>query len=237
MGDGGSQVSQNIKLAQPGGPGRGRGDGRGRVGRGAGRGRGGAAASPEAAKNPLEPHGRVWTEIQSKERETEGFMAPQKASLKWPHTCCKLFMDRTPLDYFSLFHPRTSLSKMVSFANLQIAKSIHPEPSTTLGEITKFLGIRVAMVIDPVRGGLRDYWNAGNEEKSVIMSRDFGTRFGMTKHRFEILQENFVLCEPEAEGLAFDERVRLIANYIAIYHTRYFVININTMQLTKKTKK
>ena len=62
---------------------------------------------------------------------------------------------------------------------------------------------------------------AGNEEDLVIMSRNFGERFGMTKHRFEILQQNFALCEPEAEGLAFDERVRLITNYIAVYHNRY----------------
>lgn len=73
------------RLNLGGGPGCGRGDGRGREGgRGAGTGRGGAAESPEAAMDPLERHGRVWIEMESKERETEGFMAPKKARLNLP---------------------------------------------------------------------------------------------------------------------------------------------------------
>ena len=151
------------KSAQSGGPGRGRGDGRGRGGGrsrgpGAGRGSGGAAASPEAVKHPLEPHGRVWTVIESKQRETEGFMEPHKARLNWPNTFRKSVGERKPLDYFNLFHPRTSESKMFSSINLQIAKMCDLEPRTSLGEVTKVLGIRLAMAIDPVRGGRGDCW-------------------------------------------------------------------------------
>ena len=52
-------------------------------------------------------------------------------------------------------------------------------------ELIKWLGLCVAMAAEPRRGSITVYWQHSYEEGSVFSPADYGTRFGMSCHRFQ----------------------------------------------------
>jgi hypothetical protein len=55
----------------------------------------------------------------------------------------------------------------------------------TEGEFFKWLGIRLAMTLQPRRGPMSVYWESKQREGCVEGPLDFGNRYKMTFNRFE----------------------------------------------------
>ena len=83
---------------------------------------------------------------------------------------------------------------------------------TTKGEVIKYLGIRLAMALSPLPGGVRAYWETitSKEGKETIhMGGDYRKRFGMSRNRFTELSSCFRLCIPEDPTLPPDRKVNI----------------------------
>lgn len=65
----------------------------------------------------------------------------------------------------------------------------------TFGEYLKWIGIRLAMAIDPANGPTKSYWNQTPQMDNVFQSRNYDRRFEMSKNRFETIEKNLQLVE------------------------------------------
>ncbi|KAF4129563.1 hypothetical protein GN958_ATG21250, partial [Phytophthora infestans] len=54
------------------------------------------------------------------------------------------------------------------------------------GELFRFLLVRLAMAVEPRRAALRTYWEKYIPEGFVGASPNFGERFGVSRHTFEV---------------------------------------------------
>ena len=52
-------------------------------------------------------------------------------------------------------------------------------------EIVKFLGIMLAMALDPIRGSRKDHWTTSSDDNDIFHARNYGERFKMSRERFE----------------------------------------------------
>jgi len=93
--------------------------------------------------------------------------------------------------------PRKVLEEIVEGTNIELEKIKFD--LTNLSEIIKFLGIRLAMCIDPVRGPISDYWKDKYEDDSVIVPRSAEKRYGMNSWRFRHLSSCLRLRPPPEE--------------------------------------
>jgi hypothetical protein len=109
------------------------------------------------------------------------------AGLKWPNSIADK-REKDVFDYFNVMFPRRSLIQTVTQTSLNLERNgLSP---TSHGELLKYMGIRLAMCIMPVRGGMKAYWNCRAPKESVYVPLDFYGRFGMARHRFEDLTEH-----------------------------------------------
>ncbi|EEY59515.1 uncharacterized protein PITG_12071 [Phytophthora infestans T30-4] len=53
------------------------------------------------------------------------------------------------------------------------------------GDLFRFLGVRLAIAVEPRRGALRTYWEKDILEDFVGAPPNFGERFGVSRHTFE----------------------------------------------------
>ena len=56
------------------------------------------------------------------------------------------------------------------------------------GELIKWLGLRVAICmhgLKPRRGSITVYWKNSSEEGTVFSPAEYGTRFRISRHRFQ----------------------------------------------------
>ena len=147
--------------------------------------------------------------------------------IRWPNSTNKPFKEKTSLDYFILSYPSDSWTKSIHATNNMINEKYPESEHTTLGEIITYLGLRLGMCMDPIRGGYEAYWNTPdrNTSRQIMLPRDFGTRFGMTKNRFELLTTCF--------QLDFEEPIINNPNRVSIYfkqkYKNYSLINIFTV--------
>ena len=72
---------------------------------------------------------------------------------------------------------------MLSLTNLELSR--RRLPRLTHGEFYKALGGRIMMVCEPIRGSIDKYWDVGPVPGSVYIGSDFGSRLGMSQHRFQ----------------------------------------------------
>ncbi len=85
--------------------------------------------------------------------------------------------NKLAIDYFMSSFSRKSLESIVEATNEELGKYNYEVTNKT--EILKFLGIRLAMCIDPLRGSVYDYWKDKYDEDSVFVPRCAEKRFGM----------------------------------------------------------
>ena len=69
------------------------------------------------------------------------------------------------------------------------------------GMIQQFLGIWIAICIDPQRGDRSDYWQCEALEESVLVPRCFGARFNVSKNRFNDIMQAFRLELPQEQNV------------------------------------
>jgi hypothetical protein len=152
----------------------------------------------------LNPHGQQWSVIEEK-LEYYVDIYPLNSVLKWPKNIP--FMEKKALDYFKLMFPKETLQHMVQATSESLEANAIVK--TTTGEIFKYIGIRLAMCIDPVRGGYAEYW-ATSYENSVKRPRNYGATFKMSKNRFEAMTSNLRLKEEDRvqqNAIPLDQRV------------------------------
>ena len=81
--------------------------------------------------------------------------------------------------YFYLMFPMDSIPSILEYTNINLlAKKKAP---LTKGEMIKWLGIRLAMAVEPRRGPLPTYWKS---ERDVGVVSTAEGRFGMKLSRF-----------------------------------------------------
>ena len=129
--------------------------------------------------------------------------------------------DRKPLDYFMKAFPFSYLDNITTYTNEgldAINKNRNPKYLAD-GELLHILGIRLAMTLDPKKGGLDIHWDPYNEDiEGVILGGNFNKRFKTSKSRFQKVFQAFSLedkskikrhinADPWAELRAFYDAV------------------------------
>jgi hypothetical protein len=102
-------------------------------------------------------------------------------------------IGRPIAEYFYLLFPMGFLPELLTQTNLIIQDSAYPnylKYNLTRGELFKWLGIKLAMILSPLRGGIDAYFASENEIGTVYEAGNFGKRFKMSKGRFKIIQES-----------------------------------------------
>ena len=201
-------VHENINVAvhdNNDGGGRGRRGRGGRIRGGGGRGRGrgnvGAVLPAEAADppDPLCPNGQRW-EVEHNINSNIESPTIQKSTA---HFRVKLPNDVRILATDGIFHnlmvffiaafPWFYLDTIVTETNLEFEKNSRDGKPVTKGTIIKFLGLLLAMALNPIRGSRGDYWATEKESGTMLGSAHNFGQYGMSKNRFEMIAKNLRL--------------------------------------------
>ncbi|DBA02317.1 TPA: hypothetical protein N0F65_006192 [Lagenidium giganteum] len=129
----------------------------------------------------IDCHGRKWYPCIEVLVDNGAHERYRRAGLRWP-TDLQLG-SKDPIKYFYLTYPMETLSSTVTFTNAVLLQK--HKLAMTQGEFLRWLGIRIAMAYDPCKGGIKAYWKTADDEDGVGRARDFGSRFHMSRHRFE----------------------------------------------------
>ena len=87
------------------------------------------------------------------------------------------------VDYFYLMYPIIGMATTLRLINE--CMDTKGKQHVFKGEFIKWLGLRVAMAAEPRRGSITVYWKHSSEEGTVFSPADYGTRFRMSRHRFQ----------------------------------------------------
>jgi hypothetical protein len=121
----------------------------------------------------MNPNGSLWFEIEEKNFETQGIYNQGEATFIWPPLLQHIpYIERTPETYFSLCFPPKLWSSILNATNERLRVG-HFIP-TTIGELQKFIGIQLAMTVDPFRGDKMDLWQTTKPDDSVCLPRNYG---------------------------------------------------------------
>ena len=112
-----------------------------------------------------------------------------------------------------LMFPGAALTEIIEQTNNNMSRFNEDSASIKKGEFLKFLGIRIAMAIDPIRGHRNNYWNNTADLSSIILPRSYGSRFGMSKNRFNDINHYLTITNSQfEEQLMYNEQV-IFLNY------------------------
>lgn len=165
-------------------------------------------------ENQVINHGRIWTNVEVINVDLAADKRYARAAkFNWSvseELDLLLPAERTPFDYVILMLPMQALANTITLTNINLSKTqVSPglKSPINLGSLLKWIGIRLAMVLEPRRGGLAAYWQESDDLTTVYTAANFGKRFNMSKNRFEIIQQS----------LQFGESVSL-HNGVEVYH-------------------
>jgi len=98
------------------------------------------------------------------------------------------FNKMREVDYFYLLFPMGFLrNAIVLYTSDNLV--VKGKQGTTIGEMIKFFGITLSMSLEPCRGGVEAFWDEGLDLNGTIyQKKQYKTRFGMTRHRFQDLR-------------------------------------------------
>jgi len=160
---------------------------------------------PEGVDPLLYPHERLWKVIDHvdyDQRLTNQYT--NSTRIKWPEGAqLKEPADREPSDYFYLLFPDELLKFMLTFTNERMMRKGYRIPIEK-AELLKWLGIRLGMALEPLKGGAPAYWKESVDDGVFSRGGDFLKRTGMTFNRFKIIADNLSFCKYH-EGLTEDE--------------------------------
>lgn len=105
-----------------------------------------------------------------------------ESRIRW-NTSESLRLNKKEYDYFEKFFPQTSLIDAVYHTNVELRKGRHGK-ETTLGELVKYLGLRLHMTLEPIKGGIDMYFCKKRSVDNVLKGKDFESEYGMSKSRF-----------------------------------------------------
>ena len=134
--------------------------------------------------------------------------------------------DKTAYDYWHLAVPSEALRQELLLTNANIdaanaaacaipnASPMPPVPRTSLGEIIRKHGLRLAMTLIDVDKPTSWFWSVDAPATGVTMPPAFGSRFGMSRNRFMQLEQHEQFC-PEPHDAVTDPwwHVRQLVNW------------------------
>lgn len=163
---------------------------------------------------------RRWEQIPSLHIDENGNKTRHFPKLIWP----SLFRDEHKhiIDYFYLMWPMDTVQDMIHLTNKGLVAK--KKAALTKGEFFKWLGIRLAMAIEPRRGPITVYWEHDIHEGSIFTPPDYERRFGMSRHRFQDITSSITFSERKKE-VHVDSVSTFIVTYIATF---YFLILLFT---------
>jgi hypothetical protein len=94
------------------------------------------------------------------------------------------------------------------------------KPKTSKGEFLKYIGIRLASVLERRRGAVRTWFKEGNVEGSVHQHGAYFKRFGMTATRFQALNDCMRLRPPAGVGADNEDPWYEIRSFINAFNER-----------------
>jgi hypothetical protein len=121
---------------------------------------------PEADVDPLLlPNGVLWEEIEGVNIEKHPHKFGRKSTIHMPRTR----VDRVEKveDYFNAMFPLQEVDKIVAGTNLALAAK--NKNLTCKGEILKYLGIRLASVLERRRGSVRSWFAEGHVPRWALV--------------------------------------------------------------------
>jgi Transposase IS4 len=130
-------------------------------------------------------HGQAW--VADGEVSIDVGLNNRRTRILWPgndNNPYDALPVRPELDYFKLMWPMHLNVTMLEQTNALLTRI--RSPTTTLGEMFKYFGIRLNMTLDRVGVSISDFWNTQPTEGSTFVPPNYG-RFGMTRHRFQTL--------------------------------------------------
>lgn len=141
------------------------------------------------ATEVLKPHGQEYQII-------EDLNIDPKANLRYSNNARFNFpagegfeeykdIDRPIAEYFYLLFPMPIINQIIRLTNLEIRSTEYPDylrVDLTKGEFFKWIGIKLAMVLTPLRGGIDAYFAVESEPGTVYEPGNYGKRFGMSKN-------------------------------------------------------
>lgn len=173
------------------------------------------------------PHGQQYEEIDGISIDPSANHRYIRSSyITWPNE--DLLRDgpgeeRSFISYFYLCFPMNFIQNMLEWTNFEISRSNYPESCrapVSKGELIKWLGIRLTMVVYPRRGGLPTYFATDSIPGSNFEPGNYGKRFQMSKNRFEIIQKCLRFgppTDPKVNGQEVNTQI--------IYIIRYEILN------------
>ena len=167
----------------------------------------------------LFPHGRQWEllpDLVFDPAVHDKFT--QETRIKWNQVeQLKSIQDRTEIDYFFHFYPMQTVQQTLNCMGERLARKRYNPISK--GEFFKWLGIRLAMTIEPRRGGIQAYWKEGEDPHTFSLGASMGSRAKMSRHRFEEIQECLAFCSMH-DGIA-PEDVSVHFSSLCHYHLSF----------------
>ena len=138
---------------------------------------------PTSHKQSLLPHGRVWAVRDTLLIDPSAKDNVHSARFWWPQALTMVDVKKE-IDYLYQLYPMKGLNQMLAYTNANLHSNGHV--LLTRGELSKYLGLRLAMVCERKRGSITIYWEQGVQPSGTVYTgADFGGRFGMTRHRFQ----------------------------------------------------
>ena len=126
-------------------------------------------------------------------------------------------VNRSPIDYFYKAFPKSYIATILVNTNAKLAKISKIKPFNE-SDVTRMIGIRLALTLDSKKGGLDIHWADYDENiEGVILGGNFETRFGVSRSRFDKFWQAFRLTEyPESILLNTDHWYEVRGFYDAV---------------------
>ncbi|KAL5475280.1 hypothetical protein EMCRGX_G027361 [Ephydatia muelleri] len=125
-------------------------------------------------------HGREWVEIDHLSVDPAVNAYTGITQLKWGTTLESV--EKRMEYYFYFMFPMDSIPSILEYTNINLLTK--KKAPLTKGEIIKWLGIRLAMAVEPRRGPLPTYWKSESDVGVVSTAANYEGRFGMKLSRF-----------------------------------------------------
>jgi hypothetical protein len=130
--------------------------------------------------------------------ETNRFQG--RCSLRWNLLNMRADDEKREIDYWKLMYPPVALNEQLELtnANIDAWNADHPDVAPVQRaekwELVRVKGLRLAMSLQPVKRPIKWYWDKDTDATSVLTPPNFGEKFGMTRDRFEKLEQHTQYC-------------------------------------------
>ncbi|KAG6954422.1 hypothetical protein JG687_00011831 [Phytophthora cactorum] len=126
-------------------------------------------------------HCRLWVPLDSVMVDSASHFSSRGTTFLWP--AYLQLGERSLVKYFYLLYPVGTLQETIRLTNVNLGMdSFRPIGP---GDLFRWIGIRLAMAVEPRRGATRVYWNTQEKDGYVNTPANYAIRFQMSRHCFE----------------------------------------------------